>query len=54
MAEKLIQEAGGKIVRVEEGHADPKIPHSWPHINYRTSSDKRAAIRIEEVVRPYP
>lgn len=51
---KLIHDAGGKIVRVEKGHADPRSPHSWPHINYRTATDKRATIRIEEVVRPYP
>jgi RHS repeat-associated protein len=45
-AQHLIQQAKGRIGRIEDGHPAPN-PHSYPHINYTTSSGMRGTIRID-------
>jgi hypothetical protein len=44
---KLIEEAGGKIQRIEGAHLPPN-PHSYPHVNYTTPSGVKGTIRIQE------
>jgi hypothetical protein len=39
-AEQLIEDSGGTILRIEEGHVPPNR-HQYPHINYTTSSGSR-------------
>lgn len=46
VAEQLIRDAGGQVLRVEGPHMPPN-PHSYPHINFVTSSGQRGTIRIE-------
>lgn len=47
----LINASGGKIVRIEEAHPEGGLsPHTYPHINYETSSGVKGAIRIQEVI----
>ena len=46
--ERLIRDSGGTIERIEEGHEAPN-PHQYPHINYTTSSGKKATIRVQGV-----
>ncbi|GGH32954.1 hypothetical protein GCM10011418_46820 [Sphingobacterium alkalisoli] len=45
---KLIEEAGGKIQRIEGPHLSPN-PHSYPHINYTTPSGTKGTIKIENL-----
>ncbi len=52
-AEQLIADGGGTIQRVEVGHPPGGVStHSYPHINYYTSSGVRSAIRITQVESP--
>lgn len=51
-AEKLIAEAGGKILRIERGHSAPN-PHDYPHINYTIDGKNVVTIRVEGVGRQY-
>lgn len=44
-AVRLIEDAGGIVRRIEEGHAAPN-PHVYPHINYTTPSGQRGTLRI--------
>jgi RHS repeat-associated protein len=47
----LINSSGGKVVRVEGAHPEGGISnHTYPHINYITSSGTKGTIRIEEVI----
>lgn len=50
--EALIESGGGRILRVEEAH-EPPNPHTYPHINYETSSGQRATIKIQSAENPY-
>lgn len=47
-AERLIEDAGGTVQRIEEGHLPPN-PHQYPHINYTTASGLRGTVQITEV-----
>ncbi|MCD0177263.1 hypothetical protein IHN32_15055 [Deinococcus sp. 14RED07] len=51
-AEKLIADAGGRVLRVERGHAAPN-PHDYPHINYTIDGKNVLTIRVEGVGRQY-
>lgn len=42
----LINEAGGKVVRIEGPHNYPN-PHNFKHINYVTSNGKKGTIQIK-------
>jgi len=47
-AKQLIDEAGGKVVRVQPAHPEGGIStHTYNHINYTTASGARATIRIK-------
>jgi RHS repeat-associated protein len=47
-AVKMIEDAGGKVERIEEGHAPGGVsPHENPHINYTTSSGAKGTIDIQ-------
>jgi hypothetical protein len=41
----LIQQAGGRVDRIDPPHAAPN-PHDFPHINYTTPSGGRGTIEI--------
>jgi len=43
---KLIEEGGGKVDRIEAGHADPN-PHQYNHINYTTNTGIKGTIKIQ-------
>jgi hypothetical protein len=47
-AVRLIEDAGGKIVRTEPGH-DPagESTHLYPHINYTTADGLKATVQIQ-------
>ena len=45
---RLINESGGKILRIEGAHHFPN-PHRYPHINYLTAQKIKGAIRILEI-----
>ena len=45
-ARAMIEENGGKVLRVDEPHESPN-PHQYPHINYETSSGEKATVRIQ-------
>jgi hypothetical protein len=45
---KLIDEAGGKIERIEGAHLPPN-PHNYNHINYTTSSGTKGTLKIVEL-----
>lgn len=42
----LINEAGGKVVRIEGPHNYPN-PHNFKHINYVTSTGKKGTVQIK-------
>ena len=42
----LIDEAGGKVIRVEGPHESPN-PHTFDHINYETATGQRGTLRIQ-------
>ena len=44
-AMKLIEQAGGKDIRIDPPHASPN-PHTYPHINYETRSGIKGTIKI--------
>jgi hypothetical protein len=45
----LINEAGGKVQRIEPAHGPGSVSsHDYPHINYTTPSGEKATIRIQE------
>jgi hypothetical protein len=45
---KMIEESGGRVDRIEEGHgADSVSPHDYPHINYYTEGNVKATVRIQ-------
>jgi hypothetical protein len=47
-AVKMIEDAGGKVERIEEGHAPGGVsPHENPHINYTTASGAKGTIEIQ-------
>jgi RHS repeat-associated protein len=49
-AKQLIQQAGGTIDRIEEGHAVGGVSeHTYPHINYTTPSGSKATVKVESV-----
>jgi hypothetical protein len=49
-AVSMIQSQGGKIIRIEEPHAAGGVStHTFPHINYETSTGSRVTIRIQAV-----
>ena len=53
-AEQLINGGGGSVTRIEEGHLEGGNPHSYPHINYRTSTGVRSSLQIITVTQAYP
>jgi hypothetical protein len=47
-AVKMIEDGGGKVERIEEGHAPGGVsPHENPHINYTTASGAKGTIDIQ-------
>jgi len=42
----LINEAGGKVNRIEGSHKAPN-PHTYPHINYTTPGGGKGTIKIK-------
>jgi RHS repeat-associated protein len=47
-AVNLIEESGGKVERIEEGHPPGGVsPHENPHINYTTASGAKGTIDIK-------
>jgi hypothetical protein len=47
----MIEESGGTIDRIEEGHGAGSVsPHDYPHINYTTASGLKATVQIQKVV----
>lgn len=50
-AERLIAEAGGRVLRVERAHPAPG--HTYPHINYTIDGKHVVTIRVEGVGREY-
>jgi hypothetical protein len=44
-ATDLINEGGGRVVRVDPPH-EPPNPHDFPHINYTTSNGLKGTVRI--------
>jgi len=46
-ATDLINEGGGRVVRVDPPHEAPN-PHDFPHINYETSNGLKGTIEILE------
>ncbi|MCM1350220.1 MAG: polymorphic toxin-type HINT domain-containing protein [Prevotella sp.] len=53
-AEKLIRQAGGKILRIEGAHLSGISSHTYPHINYFINNTGHNALRIIEVIVPFP
>jgi RHS repeat-associated protein len=51
-AERLIDEAGGRILRVEEHEPGGVSTHTFPHINYVTKDGNYVTIRIQSVETP--
>lgn len=51
-AERLINQAGGTIERIERAHA-PGTGHTVPHINYVTSMGEKATVRVQSVGRQF-
>ncbi len=48
-AVKMIEDAGGKVERIEEGHAPGGVStHPNRHINYTTSSGAKGTIDIQQ------
>ena len=48
-AVKMIEDAGGKVERIEGGHAPGGVsPHENPHINYTTASGAKGTIDIQQ------
>jgi RHS repeat-associated protein len=49
-AKRMIEEAGGKVVRGEEqAHGPDSVSHhDYPHINYETASGNKGTIRVKE------
>ena len=49
-AVKLIEESGGKVERIEEGHGPDSVSHhDYPHINYTTADGAKGTIQIQSV-----
>jgi RHS repeat-associated protein len=49
-ASKMIEESGGTVDRIEEGHGPGSVStHSYPHINYTTASGLKATVQIQQV-----
>jgi hypothetical protein len=46
--EALIEDAGGRIERIEGPH-EPPNPHQYPHINYETPNGAKGTIRIQSL-----
>jgi RHS repeat-associated protein len=44
-AEMLIQDAGGRVERIDDAH-EPPNPHQYPHINYTTAAGVRGTVQI--------
>jgi len=42
----LLKEAGAKVLRIEEHLPGGNSPHTYPHINYVTSSGLKGTLRI--------
>ncbi len=53
-AEKLIRQAGGRILRIEGAHLSGISSHTYPHINYFINNTGHNALRIIEVIVPFP
>jgi hypothetical protein len=46
-AVELIRASGGRVVRIERGHAAGGVStHTYPHINYTTASGAKATVRV--------
>jgi hypothetical protein len=46
----MIEESGGTVDRIEEGHGPDSVSHhDYPHINYHTADGTKGTIRIQEV-----
>ena len=45
---KMIEEAGGKVQRIEGPHLSPN-PHNYNHINYTTPSGGKGTIKIQDL-----
>lgn len=49
-ATSMIEESGGTVDRIEEGHGPDSVSHhDYPHINYHTSDGTKGTIRIQKV-----
>jgi RHS repeat-associated protein len=46
-ATEMIGKGGGKVLRVEAGHAPAVSTHTYPHINYVTKGGTKATVRIQ-------
>jgi RHS repeat-associated protein len=46
-AEAIIQQAKGKVLRVQEGHHPAASTHTYRHINFQTASGCKGAIQIK-------
>jgi RHS repeat-associated protein len=48
-AKQMIEDAGGKVLRIEEGHGPESVStHDYPHINYETASGAKGTIRVQQ------
>ena len=45
----MIEEAGGKVLRAEEGHPPGRSTHNEPHVNYMTPAkpSKKATVIVK-------
>ncbi len=50
----LIEAGGGELTRPPEQAHEPPNPHTYPHINYQTSTGERATLRIDDELPPQP
>jgi len=49
-AVRMIEESGGKVERIEEGHGPDSVSHhDYPHINYTTADGAKGTIQIQSV-----
>ena len=45
---QMIEESGGRVERIEEGHGPDSVSHhDYPHINYTTESGVKGTIQIQ-------